>query len=194
MGDKTECKKKALMRRPTSTYQQQDVKKKKFFVSSSEITTPQVGGSGGAVGDKTKCKFYGKQHGNKECWKVSGKCLRCGSLDHKIKDCPRTQNTVRRAPVTTRAASVAAKPAGRPKAPARVFALTRDDAEGVEHVTEGTLSISRYYTRILFDTGATHSFISEQFSKVLHYELNLVAENLDVPLLVHTPAGTLSIS
>ena len=59
---------------------------------------------------------------------------------------------------------------------------------------EGTLSISRYYARILFDTDATHSFIFEQFSKVLHDELNLVAENLDVPLLVHTPIGTLSIS
>ena len=75
-----------------------------------------------------------------------------------------------------------------------MFALTKDDVEGAEHVTEGTLSISGYYARILFDTGATHSFISEQFSKVLHDELNLVAENLYVPLLVHTPAETLSIS
>ena len=70
-------------------------------------------------------------------------------------------NVVDRAPVATRAASIVAKPVGRPKAPARVFALTKDDVEGVEHVTEGTLSISGYYARILFDTSATYSFISE---------------------------------
>ena len=75
-----------------------------------------------------------------------------------------------------------------------MFALARDDAEEAEYVTEGTLSISRYYARILFDIGATHSFISEQFSKVLHDKLDLVAGNLDVHLIVHTPTGTLSIS
>ena len=146
------------------------------------------------MGDKTKCKFCGKQYGSKECWKVSEKCLRCGSPDHKIKDCLKIQNTVDRVPVATRAASVAAKSVGRPRAPVQVFALVRDDAEGAKHVTEGTLSISRYYARILFDISATHSFISEQFSKVLHDELDLLVGNLDVPLVVHTPAGTLFIS
>ena len=56
--DQYQEEKKALMRRPTSTYQWQDVKKKKSSISSSEITAPQVGGSGGAVGDKTECKFW----------------------------------------------------------------------------------------------------------------------------------------
>ena len=68
------------------------------------------------MGDKTECKFCGKQHGIKECWKVSEKCLRCGSLDHKIKDCLRIPNVVDRAPIATRTAFVVAKPVGRPRA------------------------------------------------------------------------------
>lgn len=36
-----------------------------------------------------KCKACGRPgHKSKECWRSSGACLRCGSLDHKIAGCP----------------------------------------------------------------------------------------------------------
>ncbi|MQM21784.1 hypothetical protein Taro_054830 [Colocasia esculenta] len=64
----------------------------------------------------------------------------CGSSDHKIKDCPRLQQGVQRG-APTPAAVAAAAPAtgrvGRPRAPAQVFALAREDAEQAEYVTEG---------------------------------------------------------
>ena len=126
--DQYQEEKKALMKRPSSTYQRQDFKKKKKSFAQPpdftplKISTPQVGGSGESVGDKAKCKFCGKRHGGKECWMMTGKCLRCGSPDHKIKDCLRIQNTIDRAPVATRAVSVAVKLVGRPRAPARMFA------------------------------------------------------------------------
>ncbi|MQL74786.1 hypothetical protein Taro_007151 [Colocasia esculenta] len=68
----------------------------------------------------------------------SGKCLKCGSNDHKIKDCPRLQQGAQRgpAPVAAAAAPATGRP-GRPRAPARVFALAREDAEQADHVTEG---------------------------------------------------------
>ncbi|MQM23514.1 hypothetical protein Taro_056579, partial [Colocasia esculenta] len=68
----------------------------------------------------------GRAHGGTKYWKLAGKCLKCGSSEHKIKDCPRLQQGVqhRAAPA---AAAVAAAPVtgrpGRPRAPARVFAL-----------------------------------------------------------------------
>ena len=149
-----------------STYQQQDFKKKKSFAQPSDFTplkisAPQVGGSGESAGDKAECKFCGKRHGGKECWMTTGKCLRCGSPDHKIKDCPKVQFITSKAPVAARAVPATAKPIGRPRALARVFALAREDIERVEHVTEGTLSISGFHAKILFDTGATHSFMSK---------------------------------
>ncbi|MQL78673.1 hypothetical protein Taro_011100 [Colocasia esculenta] len=71
---------------------------------------------------------------------ITGKCLKCGSSDHKIKDCPRLQQGAQRgapAPVVVAAVAPATGRPGRPRAPARVFALAREDAEQAEHVTEG---------------------------------------------------------
>ncbi|MQM08982.1 hypothetical protein Taro_041844 [Colocasia esculenta] len=38
-----------------------------------------------------ECPHYGRAHGGTECWKLAGKCLKCGSSEHRIKDCPRLQ-------------------------------------------------------------------------------------------------------
>ncbi|MQL95101.1 hypothetical protein Taro_027770 [Colocasia esculenta] len=69
------------------------------------------------------------------------------SSDHKIKDCPRLQQGVQRgapAPALAAAAPATGRP-GRPRAPARVFALAREDAEQVEHIAKGSgaLCVSR---------------------------------------------------
>ncbi|MQL86610.1 hypothetical protein Taro_019149 [Colocasia esculenta] len=118
----------------------------------------------------------------------------CGSSDHKIKDCPRLQQGAQRgapAPAVAAAAPATRRP-GMPRAPARVFALAREDAEQAEHVIEGTVLLLGVHARVLFDTGATHSFISEQFARQLALESGVESEELEVPLSVHTPAGTVS--
>ncbi|MQL68766.1 hypothetical protein Taro_001048 [Colocasia esculenta] len=46
--------------------------------------------------------------------------------------------------------------------------------------------------RVLFDTGATNSFIFERFAKQLETEFGVEAEELEVPLSVHTPAVTIA--
>ncbi|MQL71994.1 hypothetical protein Taro_004318 [Colocasia esculenta] len=38
-----------------------------------------------------ECPHCGRAHGGAECWKFAGKCLKCGSSEHRIKDCPRLQ-------------------------------------------------------------------------------------------------------
>ncbi|GAV90410.1 hypothetical protein CFOL_v3_33819 [Cephalotus follicularis] len=35
------------------------------------------------------CTFCGRQnHNESECWKKTGKCMRCGSQEHMMRDCP----------------------------------------------------------------------------------------------------------
>ncbi|MQL79171.1 hypothetical protein Taro_011603 [Colocasia esculenta] len=71
---------------------------------------------------------------------IAGKCLKCGSSDHKIKDCLRLQQGVQRgvpAPAAVAVAAPATGRPGRPRAQARVFALACEDAEQAEHVTKG---------------------------------------------------------
>ncbi|MQL93979.1 hypothetical protein Taro_026628 [Colocasia esculenta] len=119
--------KKASQKRPAATFQRQD--KKKMVPS---VRSPGV---------KKECPHCGKTHGGTECWMITGKCLKCGSSDHKIKDCPRLQQGAQRgvpAPAVAAAVPATGRP-GRPRAPARVFALAREDAEQAEHVTEGVV-------------------------------------------------------
>ncbi|MQL68094.1 hypothetical protein Taro_000337 [Colocasia esculenta] len=127
--------KKASQKRPAVSFQRQDKKKmvyqtpqKPVAVSNSQV--PYVR----SPGVKKECPHCGKTHGGSECWLVAGRCLKCGSSDHKIKDCPRLQQGAQRgAPTLEVAAVAAAAPATgrprRPRAPTRVFALAREDAE-----------------------------------------------------------------
>ncbi|XP_052883547.1 uncharacterized protein LOC128292694 [Gossypium arboreum] len=40
------------------------------------------------------CANYGKRHQG-ECWKRLGACLRCGSIEHRIRDCPRSPDQMK---------------------------------------------------------------------------------------------------
>ncbi|MQL86501.1 hypothetical protein Taro_019035 [Colocasia esculenta] len=129
-------------KRPGATFLRQDKKKAVYqtqqqsvAVGSSQVLSVR------SPGVKKECPHCGKTHGGTECWMIMGKCLKCGSSDHKIKDCPRLQQGVQRgapAPAVAAAAPATGRP-GRPRAPARVFALAREDAEQAEHVTEGVV-------------------------------------------------------
>ncbi|MQM10341.1 hypothetical protein Taro_043231 [Colocasia esculenta] len=132
--------KKASQKRPAATFQWQDKKKVVYQAPQRPVTTSSAQvSSQRSPGVKKECPHCGKMHGGSECWMIAGKCLKCGSSDHKIKDCPRLQQGVQRrapAPAAIAVAGPATRRLGRPRAPARVFALARKDAEQAEHVTE----------------------------------------------------------
>ena len=50
---------------------------------------------------------------------------------------------------------------------ARIYALTREDVANALTVVTGQISILQQSTTVLFDTGATHSYISRKFSEKL---------------------------
>ncbi|MQL86665.1 hypothetical protein Taro_019197, partial [Colocasia esculenta] len=131
--------KNTSQKRPAATFQRQDKKKTVYQTPQRPVTvgSSQVP-SVRSPGVKKECPHCGKTHGGTECWMITGKCLKCGSIDHKIKDCPRLQQGAQRgapAPAVAAAAPATGRP-GRPRAPAQVFALAREDAEQAEHVTE----------------------------------------------------------
>ncbi|MQL84021.1 hypothetical protein Taro_016521 [Colocasia esculenta] len=97
--------KKASQKRPAATFQRQDKKQtvyqtpqRSIAVGSSQVPSVR------SPGVKKECPHCGKTHGGTECWMITGKCLKCGSSDHKIKDCPRLQQGAQRgapAPATS---------------------------------------------------------------------------------------------
>ena len=72
-----------------------------------------------------------------------------------------------------------------PAPPPRVFALVPGDGGANGAVAEGTFLINGISARILFDSGATHSFVNASFAKAL----NLKSRWLEPPMSVSTPLG-----
>ncbi|MQM05033.1 hypothetical protein Taro_037838 [Colocasia esculenta] len=108
--------KKASQKRPATMFQRQDKKKAVYQTQQRSVVVSST-------------------------QMITRKCLKCGCSDHKIKDCLRLQQGVQRgapAPAVVAAVAPATGRPGRPRAPARVFALAREDAEQAEHVTEGS--------------------------------------------------------
>src|SRR5262249_52055592 len=77
--------------------------------------------------------------------------------------------------------------------PARVFAVTAEEAQAADSVMEGTLFVNGFRARVLFDSGATDFFISVPFAELLSDQGGTVSE-LSVPLFVVSPGGFLAVS
>ncbi|XP_075515481.1 uncharacterized protein LOC142550130 [Primulina tabacum] len=99
-----------------------------------------------------KKRRYGNEIQHDKCWRKNGKCLVCGSDQHRIQECPQKSRPL---PAPT---------AQKRKIPARVFALTEneDDIDPTV-VVEGTILLLSKTGKVLFDPGATHSFVSSTF-------------------------------
>ena len=67
-----------------------------------------------------------------------------------------------------------------------VYAITPQAESADQPVIQGTFFLSRLWIRVLFDSGASHSFIAASVVK----ELGLEVETLEEPLYVISPLGT----
>jgi hypothetical protein len=71
----------------------------------------------------------------------------------------------------------------KPLAPARVYALVSGEFEGGSEMVTGTVPILKFEASVLFDSGATHSFVSIVFVRLSR----LVVRTLEPGLAVTTP-------
>ena len=67
----------------------------------------------------------------------------------------------------------------------RVYAIIPSDEQADQPVIQGTFLLSRLWVRVLFDSGASHSFIAAS----VVVELGLEVEALEEPLHVSSPLG-----
>ncbi|XP_010684565.1 uncharacterized protein LOC104899127 [Beta vulgaris subsp. vulgaris] len=128
-----------------------------------------------------KCNKLG--HLARECRWGSDQCYRYGKPCHVIKDCPlgdrrvgdvtnrvlvRDQRVMQNSDYSgnTSNNNNINPPRGRPQA-GRVFMMQREEVEADDIVITGTFPVNSIPAHVLFDSGASHSFISTLFAKSL---------------------------
>ncbi|XP_073288809.1 uncharacterized protein [Primulina huaijiensis] len=124
-----------------------------------------------------KCQTCGFTHTG-ECRRNSGACFRCVKMDHRIAQCPLPN------PRNGPAGGTTPNKPHENKPNARVYALTQEEA-GNSNDVAGTILINNIPAYVLFDCGATHSFMSKRFAK----KLGTMPDNLEEQYRVATPAN-----
>ncbi|KAA0060440.1 retrotransposon protein [Cucumis melo var. makuwa] len=149
---------------------------------------------------RTPCTSCGRNHRG-QCLVGAGVCYQCGQPGHFKKDCPQLNMTVQRdqgvGSQTVEQSRVSVVPiegtsgarqkgvVGRPRQQGKFYAMTQQEAEDAPDVITGTILICNVPADVLFDPGATHSFVSSIFLT----KLNRMLEPLSEGLAIYTPVG-----
>jgi hypothetical protein len=113
-----------------------------------------------------------------QCNRTGGACFKCGLTGHFAWQCPTRS--------TTTGAGNQAKPQGQQNfMHGRVNHMTSEEAQQAPDVVMGMFLASSYPVTILFDYGASHSFISSSF--VAKHSLPIAT--MKHTLLVSSPGG-----
>ena len=102
---------------------------------------------------------------------ATGTCYHCGQFSHFNKDC------------------VGKGATQKPFEPARVYALVPGEPKGGSEVVTSTAPILGFEASVLFNLGATHSYISIVFVRLSRH----VVRTLELGLAVTTPIGKMMV-
>ncbi|XP_031482778.1 uncharacterized protein LOC116252568 [Nymphaea colorata] len=123
-----------------------------------------------------KCPTCSRVHPRKPCCRITGACLHYGGMRHFIKDCPIMAGKESK--------KQEARSSNAQRTIRRVYATTVEELQAHDLI-EGTLLVGSHIARVLFDAGATHSFISSRFASSLEVSARMMPYVLKVASPMH---------
>ncbi|XP_027903776.1 uncharacterized protein LOC114163681 [Vigna unguiculata] len=135
---------------------------------------------------RVRCYSCGGPHPRHACPRREGyrRCNNCGKEGHFGRDCPNLSRAATRPPVQTPQQHQGRDKGNRPQATGRVYAMSGVEASGSGNLVMGSCMIASSSCCVLYDSGATHSFVS--FACV--ERLGLLVSELQCELAVSTLA------
>ncbi|XP_074361423.1 uncharacterized protein LOC141701688 [Apium graveolens] len=156
----------------------------------------------------SECKKCGLKYGGDICSRADGLCYNCGEKGHIASQCPKPkviscyscgqpghlsrdcpQKGVTKEVETKGNRTFTARPfqQSAPRAVARSYAMTTQDAKKSHDVMSSTLQLCAQDVHVLFDLRSTHSFVDTKYMD----KLNVPVQSLDNGFLVKLPNDVL---
>ncbi|KAJ9556038.1 hypothetical protein OSB04_010652 [Centaurea solstitialis] len=128
-----------------------------------------------------KCRKAG--HMSRDCKETVRMCFKCLELGHIASQCPKAgpSQSSGAVPVKTAEASTVKK-VDPPRTRARVYQLTAEEAKEEPDVVTGIFSVNSVPALVLFDSGASKSFVSLSFCKSFMNEKGRLDKPLEVEI------------
>ncbi|GJV05746.1 putative reverse transcriptase domain-containing protein [Tanacetum coccineum] len=117
-------------------------------------------------------------HMSKDCKKPMILCYNCNQLGHKSNECPNPKAIEAKPLKSVKEEKV--EKAGIPNPTARVYMMATEEDKVKPDVVTGTILVNSKPARVLYDSGASVSFVSYEFSK----NLSIPPNKLPLPLEV----------
>ena len=168
------------------------------ILSAPSVASAQGGASRGL--DVPRCSHCGRKHKG-DCWRLTGACLGCGSMEHKIRECTRARpftapqtggnvSSVQKGSKSVASPSVLrqgtqnlARQDGR--APARAYTMKGVEDIDAPYVIIGNFTIFDTFVHALIDPGSTHSYVCTDIPNLS----NLPRSETEYDILVTNPLG-----
>ncbi|XP_027343048.1 uncharacterized protein LOC113855616 [Abrus precatorius] len=160
--------------------------------SSQEKSSSGSGFGTSSFRGQIKCFRCGRPHMLRDCPHPRTNCRNCGKLGHIANVCwsLKRSGSTSSAQRPESSGSTGPSTGPKPSIPGRVFAMSGAEASRSEELIWSKCTIKGRLLDVLFDSGATHSFISADCVK----SLNLYVTELSCNVIVTTPTGKLVVT
>ncbi|XP_071707942.1 uncharacterized protein [Rutidosis leptorrhynchoides] len=160
-------------------------KKAKYDSRSFQKSKPpfKVGKSG--TKEVKACPKCGKYH-FRECKAGTNACYKCRKVGHKaeghfLADCHEYKKDMQKGEVKN--VIKKEKDTGAYKPKPRIYQITTDEAKESHDVVSSTFIVNSMHANIMFDSGASRSFVSFNFCKSLNVPMSKLKHPLDVEVV-----------